>query len=550
VSIVSPVPHDLQNGQTADATQVMADLNSIVDDVNDNAAHNGANNDITALLALTTPISYLLGGSSVFIGGTVTGTANAVALASPTPNNAWALTKGFIVHWLPTASNTLAMTLAVAGTAAKNVYKLTPAGVVITSGGEVVSGAYAIAVYDGTQYVLINPVVQSSSNLVNTGTIDVTGAATLEAATTLSGVISPTALAGNTNDWAPTSFSTAYAVRASASSAVNLTGLAGGAAGRRIVMLNVGSNNITLTSNDAASSAANRFLFSRPMALRPNESIPLWYDTTSAGWRTELNLVPQPVGGDFAALKVQTTSDTVCVVTADSLILRDANGETVNAISVSTSIASGTSGANGIDTGAIAASTWYAVWTIYNPTTNTVAGLISLSTTAPTMPSGYTFKARQGMVRTDGSSHFLRTLQYGRDAQYVIGTNPTVTPNIGNGTTGTYNTASPTLSAVSVVNFVPTAVASKIWVGVTQKYAAAGSPGSVTVAPSTAWGGSQNGPAGSNNQNYALSLDSGGSSNVTNNNLSVWLTLEATTIAWAGSGTGAGISCLGWQDNL
>jgi hypothetical protein len=47
--IVSSLPFTLQNGQTADATQVMADFNAIVDDVNDNAATNGVNNDTTRI---------------------------------------------------------------------------------------------------------------------------------------------------------------------------------------------------------------------------------------------------------------------------------------------------------------------------------------------------------------------------------------------------------------------------------------------------------------------------------------------------------------------
>ena len=65
------------------------------------------------------------------------------------------------------------------------------------------------------------------------------------------------------------------------------------------------------------------------------------------------------------------------------------------------------SGANGLDTGSIAANTWYYVWAIWNPSTTTDASLLSLSSTAPTMPSGYTKKRRVGSVRSDGSSDFL-----------------------------------------------------------------------------------------------------------------------------------------------
>lgn len=63
-------------------------------------------------------------------------------------------------------------------------------------------------------------------------------------------------------------------------------------------------------------------------------------------------------------------------------------------------------GANGRDAGSEAANTWYHVWIIYNATTDTYAALLSTSSTAPTMPSGYTHKRRVGVVRNDGSSNF------------------------------------------------------------------------------------------------------------------------------------------------
>jgi len=50
-----------------------------------------------------------------------------------------------------------------------------------------------------------------------------------------------------------------------------------------------------------------------------------------------------------------------------------------------------TSGVNGLDTGSLAANTWYGIYVIYNPTTNTTASLYSASFTAPTLPSGYTY---------------------------------------------------------------------------------------------------------------------------------------------------------------
>jgi hypothetical protein len=65
-------------------------------------------------------------------------------------------------------------------------------------------------------------------------------------------------------------------------------------------------------------------------------------------------------------------------------------------------------GANGIDTGALAASTKYAVYLI-GSTKNLAqpATILSTSFTAPTYPTGYDVYVRIGMAKTDGSSHFL-----------------------------------------------------------------------------------------------------------------------------------------------
>ena len=61
---ISPAyPDLLQNGNPADATQVMADFYQIQNDVNANAAENGANSSITSLSGLTTPLSIAQGGT-------------------------------------------------------------------------------------------------------------------------------------------------------------------------------------------------------------------------------------------------------------------------------------------------------------------------------------------------------------------------------------------------------------------------------------------------------------------------------------------------------
>jgi hypothetical protein len=113
----------------------------------------------------------------------------------------------------------------------------------------------------------------------------VTGTADVQQAATLSGDISPTQLSANTNDWAPTGFSTASTVRLSTDASRNITGLAGGADGRVIILHNVGSFDAVLTNQDGASTSANRFQFGGDITLTPNTSVTLRYDATSSFWR-------------------------------------------------------------------------------------------------------------------------------------------------------------------------------------------------------------------------------------------------------------------------
>lgn len=63
MAIISALPYNLTNGTTADATQVMSDLNTIVTGVNANAAANGINTDITQIAGLSTPLSVSQGGT-------------------------------------------------------------------------------------------------------------------------------------------------------------------------------------------------------------------------------------------------------------------------------------------------------------------------------------------------------------------------------------------------------------------------------------------------------------------------------------------------------
>ena len=91
----------------------------------------------------------------------------------------------------------------------------------------------------------------------------------------------------------------------------------------------------------------------------------------------------------------------------------------------------GASGANGLDTGAETADTWYSIWIIGDSvTSNSVASLLSLSSSSPTLPANYDKQRRIGWARNDGSSDFYdyfakgngvdRTYYWEEDIDFVL----------------------------------------------------------------------------------------------------------------------------------
>ncbi len=87
---------------------------------------------------------------------------------------------------------------------------------------------------------------------------------------------------------------------------------------------------------------------------------------------------------------------------------------------------------NGLDTGTEAADTWYYIYLIFNPTTEEVAGLFSISATSPTLPSGFTKKRVIGTARNNASFDLLSFLQIDTDVDthrvQVYNANITTTP--------------------------------------------------------------------------------------------------------------------------
>lgn len=101
-------------------------------------------------------------------------------------------------------------------------------------------------------------------------------------------------------------------------------------------------------------------------------------------------------------------------VTIASGQFRDSTNVNDIVLSSTATINAATNGANGLDTGALANSTLYAVYVIADSTGyNATAGLLSTSFTAPTLPAGYDMFRRLGTVLTSGAAAILDFTQVG-----------------------------------------------------------------------------------------------------------------------------------------
>lgn len=190
--------------------------------------------------------------------------------------------------------------------------------------------------------------------------------------------------------------------------------------------------------------------------------------------------------GQFASLKASATgASAVVAATADQLVVQSAGGGALllSNVNVTASVAAA-AGLNGVDTGATAANTWYAMWVVSN---GTATGMVlSLSATAPVLPAGMSHMARIGWIRTDGSgSKFpLGFIQEDKRVQWRVapGTNMTGSRIMASGAAGDVN-ALPYI-AVSIAAFVsPTAYAIQGSLN-----AHAGNDGGAVVVPNNNYG--------------------------------------------------------------
>jgi hypothetical protein len=105
-------------------------------------------------------------------------------------------------------------------------------------------------------------------------------------------------------------------------------------------------------------------------------------------------------------LKVTWASNTT--LTLGTGVCRDSTNTFDMTIAATKTINAATTGINALDTGTFAASKCYAVHVVGDSSGySTTGALLSLSATAPTLPTGYDIFRRVGWAFSDGSTHFL-----------------------------------------------------------------------------------------------------------------------------------------------
>lgn len=504
--VTCTLPFNLLNGTTADATQVMANYNAITTCLGQAAAA-GVNADITNLTALSVPLTPVQGGSSVYTGGTSTGSANAQVVASPTPIN-FTKAAGKRLTFTAGFTNTGSTTLNVNASGAANIVIYTPSGAATLAGGEIIAGNYVEVIYDGTFYVLYtNAAVDggygsltalASASTTDLGTIPshnilITGSTTIgsfgSTATTFYPVYKLV-------------FQTSLTITASA----NLT--------------TVGNADILTQSGDTAT------------VLHNSASSWIMLDYTRKSGTAVIN--PSPMSGAQGLIinNDAGTPNTNININLDQAVMINPTGNVpLYAGTTSVLVNCTTVGAGGLDVGSLIAGTWYYVYLI--STGGTTVGLVSSSPTAPIMPTGYIYRVRLGAMRTDGSANFLRTRQQGSHAEYINGAVTMITGS---------NTA---WTAIAVGAFVPpTATQIKgVMSGVLM-----GNNTTVSVAPSN---GYPTGSIGSATTTPLSITNATGAANGISFSGIFEFNLQSTNIYYgSNSGGAATIATMGWTDKV
>jgi hypothetical protein len=105
--------------------------------------------------------------------------------------------------------------------------------------------------------------------------------------TLFTGVITPTQLTADTDNWNPTNLATSTTIRVDVSKEIQITGIAGGTSGRVLNLINITQFPILLPEENTSSTASNRFTSTGDFILFPGGRVQLIYDGTTSRWTLE-----------------------------------------------------------------------------------------------------------------------------------------------------------------------------------------------------------------------------------------------------------------------
>jgi hypothetical protein len=423
----APVIAKVLTGFTSGAGTVSAadSILSALQKINGNVALKAPTASPTFTGTVTIPSGAALGTPTTLVGTNITGTAAGLTAGNVTTN-------ANLTGHVTSVGN--ATTLTNAPVIAKVLTGFTSGAGTVSAADSILSALQKI---DGNVALKAPTASPNFTGIVNNqGTLK------------LSAFVTSTQITANQNDYTGTdgsnTCSSKLTLRISSDASRNITGLScSQAEGDIRVLHNVGAQNIVLTNQDAGSTAGNRFLFGGgDMTLAADTSVTIRYDGVASRWRAITTPGAGGGGGGVTSVTIagaglNSTSGTctitgtgTCTVTAayppkfwqgythsnnvgtpNTKIdvaagsCRDST-DAINIVNSAGTIDLGTTGANGLDAGSLANTTFYYTFAITTAGGST-AYLASTSPTAPTLPGSYTKFRRIGGFKTNGSAQVL-----------------------------------------------------------------------------------------------------------------------------------------------
>jgi hypothetical protein len=311
--------------------------------------------------------------------GTVTGTANAIVIGGGTGLEATALAGGLWLWFVPASNSTSAtVTVNVSSLGVKDLVRRDGSALVP---GDLTAGRPALITYSTTltKWLLENPTLPERSIATDTSV----------AANTLTATL-PWTIAAYA-DIANVPFLLKVNLANTGAATLNINSL--GAAGLK------GSSGLPLGANE----------------LRSGDMVPVVYD--GSNFRVLSAAGGSIQNGSVTGLRMTLTSNTTITVDCDYVTMVGSTGTQPGAAVTQAGVIT-TSGAGGLDNGAEASNTWYFVHLIGDG--SQVKALLSTSSTAPTMPGGYSFRMLVGAVHNDSGSNFGSYVVFG-DKRVLVG---------------------------------------------------------------------------------------------------------------------------------